>query len=303
MFKRTGAGWIGSAGRYLVMGLATAALGPAACGGPSEPSLKFTAIPGDNTNRLADKFAPLERYLSQQLGVAVRYVPTTSYSASVESFVNGDVHLAWFGGLTGVRARQKVVGAVAIAQGRADPQYHSYFIANTASGIEPSDSFPAGLAGRKFAFGSSSSTSGRLMPEFFIRQFTGQAPADYFDGQEMSFSGSHEKTAKLVEAGTFDAGAMDYKTFDRMIREKLIDPEKVQIIWKTPPYPDYHWTIHPDVEKIFGAGFIARTQEALIQIKDRELLEAINRPEGLIGAGNSDWDDLRDLAKSLGLVR
>jgi len=266
---------------------------------PAAPAvLKFTAIPGDRTTELREKFAPFEKYLSDTLGVKAEYVPTADYNASVDAFVNGQVQLAWFGGLTGVRAGLAVPGARAIAQGKVDPEYHSYFIAHKDAGVDLSDGFPTGLAGKKFTFGSESSTSGRLMPEYFIRHSTGKSPREFF-GAEMSFSGNHEKTAQLVTAGTFDAGAIDYKTYDRLVAEKKIDPAVCRIVWKTPPYPDYHWMAHPSL----GDATVAKLQAALIAIKDDNLLEAINRKEGLIPAKNEDWNALRDLARELGLVR
>ncbi len=273
------------------------------CGGAKEEVvLKFTAIPGDSTTELAAKFEPFEKYLSGKLGVKVQYVPTADYAASVDSFVNGDVHLAWFGGLTGVRARRKVEGSRAIAQGKVDPQYKTYFIAHKDSGLKPGTEFPSDLRGKKFTFGSSGSTSGRLMPTHFITKFTGET-VDQFFGSVPHFSGSHEKTAQLVSAGTFHAGAIDYKTYDRLVAEKKIDPKVCYVIWTTPAYPDYNWTAHPDLDKKFGEGTIDRLQKIMIEMTDTELLKAINRQEGLIPAKNEEWDDLAGLAKELGLLR
>ena len=277
-----------------------------ACGSGESPSsakvLYFTAIPGDDVTELQHKFAPFEKHMGEQLGVEVKYVPSADYSASVESLVSGDVHLAWFGGLTGVRARKAVPGARAIAQGKADPEYHTYFIAHKDSGLKKGDSFPRNLAGKKFTFGSQSSTSGRLMPEYFIRKHSGKSPAEFF-GALPSFSSSHEKTAQLVQAGTFQAGAIDFKTYHRLVAEKKVDPETCYVIWKTPAYPDYNWTAHPDLEKIFGAGFIDKLQQKLIAVKDPALLKAVNRPEGLIPAKNEEWDNLAKLARELSLLR
>ena len=127
-----------------------------------------------------------------------------------------------------------------------------------------------------------------------IEKFFGAAP---------NFSGSHEKTAQLVAAGTFDAGAIDYKTYDRLVAEKKIDPAVCTVIWTTPTYADYNWTAHPDLDKKFGEGTIDRLQKLMIEMKDPELLKAINRKEGLISAKNEDWDVLTGLAKELGLIR
>jgi len=147
----------------------------AACGDPSagtaeresasQQVLRFTAIPDQNTTELQEKFKPFAEYLTSQLGIRVEYVPARDYQASVEMFINGDVGLAWFGGLTGVQARSKVPGARAIAQGDVDPKYYSYFIAHRDTGLKRSDEFPMGIGKYSFTFGSEQSTSGRLMPE------------------------------------------------------------------------------------------------------------------------------------------
>jgi len=284
--------------------VAALAIGALACGdgGDADPVLKFTAIPATNTTELTFKFAPLAAHLSRELGVTVEYVPTADYDASVEAFINGDVHLAWFGGLSGVRARRAVDGARAIAQGRVDPQYRAYFVANPASGLEPGDSFPMGLEGKKFTFGSMGSTSGRLMPEHFIRANAKMSPKEFF-GAEMHFSGAHDKTAQLVQDGTFDAGVMDYKTYDRLVAEKKIDPGKCFVLWKTPTFTDYNWTAHPELDRIFGAGTVDRLQTALTALRSQELLAAIDRPAGLIKATNEQWNALELLAEKLDLVR
>lgn len=272
-------------------------------GAPGSKSvLRVTGIPNENTTELAERMRPLEAHLTSTLGVTVQYVPMTDYAASVEAFKNGDVHLAWFGGLTGVQARRAVPGARVIAMGRVDGDYKSYFVANPQSGIEPSETFPMELARTKFAFGSPSSTSGRMMPQYFIQQQTGKTPAEFF-GAEMNFSGSHDKTAKLVEGGTFDAGVLDYKTYQRMVREGNLDPERCRVVWETPGYFDYNFTVRPDLDQHFGAGFTDRLQRALLEIDDKRLLDAINRPEGLVAAANADFDLLQRLALELGLVR
>jgi phosphonate transport system substrate-binding protein len=284
----------------LVLGLLTVACTVES--NAADDVLQFTAIPDDNTTELREKFEPLAAHLSEVLGVQVRYVPTSSYSASVEAFKTGDVQLAWFGGLTGVQARAAVEGARAIAQGKVDPKYKSYFIANASTGIEPGEAFPAALEGLAFTFGSESSTSGRLMPEHFTRENTGKSPEEFF-GAENHYSGSHDKTALLVSAGTFQAGAMNYKTYDKMVAEGKIDPAVCVNIWTTPFYADYNWTAHPVLDERFGAGFTDRLQAALVGVTQPGLLEAVSRPEGLILATNDDFASIEELARELGFVR
>jgi len=271
--------------------------------GKEEPAapLRFSAIPGQNSTELAEKFSALARYLSEKLGLPVRYVPSRDCRATVEMFRNGDIQLAWFGGLTGVQAREGLSGARAIAQGAVDPNNFSYFIANASTNREQHPNFPSYIRGMSFAFGSESSTSGRLMPEYFIRQRTGLGSAAFFE-KPVFFSGSQDKTLELVESGRFQAGVVNYKVYEQRVAEGKIDPERCRIIWKTPNFADYNWTAHPDLEKRFGAGFIDKLQAILIAIEDPELLAALPR-ERLITAKNEDYEGIRDVALELGMLR
>ena len=263
--------------------------------------LRYTAIPDQNSTELSEKFAPLSAYLSRALGVEVRYVPARDYQACVEMFRNRDAQLAWFGGLTGVQARAAVPGARAIAQGQADPTYYSYFIAHRDTGLERGEEFPLRIADLSFTFGSESSTSGRLMPEFFIRENTGKSPADFF-GKPDNFSGSHDKTVELVESGQFQAGAVNYKVYERRVAEGKTDPDVVRVIWQTPPYADYNWTAHPALDELFGAGFTDRLQAALVAIDDPTLLAALPR-DRLIPARNAEFESIARVARDLGMLR
>ncbi len=266
-----------------------------------KPTLRYAAIPDQNTTELTQRFQPLTAYLSAQLGVPVEYVPARDYQACVEMFRNGDILLAWFGGLTGVQARAAVPGAHAIAQGREDPTYYSYFIANAATGLEPAEEFPAAMGALTFTFGSESSTSGRLMPEYYIRQNTGKSPTEFF-AQPFGFSGSHDKTCELVAAGRFQCGVVNYKVYDRRVREGTTDPAVCRVIWKTPTYADYNFTAHPRLEEVYGAGFTARLQAALTGITDPALLAALPR-DALVAARDEEFVGIENVARELGMVR
>ena len=262
--------------------------------------LKFTAIPDQDTARLEQRFNKIADYLSRELDTPVRYVPVKSYAASVESFKNNQVQLAWFGGLSGVKARQAVPGSRAIAQGAEDEHFVTYFIANTASGLEPADDFPQQIAGKTFTFGSKGSTSGRLMPEHFIRDHFNAAPRKVF--KRVGFSGDHSKTIALVQAGSYQVGAVNFKVWEKEMKEGRIDSDKVAVIWKTPSYPDYNWTIRGDVEETYGQGFIQKVQKALVDMKAPDLLASFPR-SAFIRADNAMYQPVVDVGRKIGILR
>lgn len=259
----------------------------------------FTAIPDQDETKLKERFSKLAVYLTKELGVDVKFVPVKSYSASIAAFRNNQVQLAWFGGLSGVKARLIVPGSIAIAQGAEDPKFHSYIIANAKTKLGFSTEFPQGMENKTFTFGSKGSTSGRLMPEFFIRENTKKAPEDIFS--KVGFSGSHTKTIDLVQSGAYELGAVNFKVWDRELKAGNIDPSKIQVIYKTPAYPDYQFTAHGNLDEVYGKGFTEKLTNALINLKDKAILDAFPR-SGFIKAKNSDFDPILTVGRKIGLI-
>ncbi len=259
----------------------------------------FTAIPDEDETKLKLRFEKVARYLGKELSVNVKYIPVKSYSAAVTAFRNNQVQLAWFGGLSGVRARALVKDSQAIAQGVEDPDFKTYFIAHASSDLKPSKAFPKEIAGKTFTFGSKGSTSGRLMPEYHIRQNMKKLPDQVFS--RVGYSGNHSKTIALVQSGAFQVGAVNYKVWQKDMAAGKIDPKKVQIIWETPGYPDYNWSVRGDVNSKFGPDFIKKVQNALLNLKDPDLLASFPR-KAFIRATNGDFQTIVDLGKEVGLI-
>lgn len=268
--------------------------------GVAEPVLSFTAIPDENTTRLEERFSGVAKYLSNALGVPVHYIPVKSYAASVTAFKNNTVQLAWFGGLSGVQARQAVPGSQAIAQGTEDAHFKTYFIAHHSTGLTPTSDFPMGIAGKTFLFGSQSSTSGRLMPEFYVRKYFQKPPAAVFD--RIGFSGDHSKTIALVQAGSYAVGVVNYVVWDAGVADGTIDTSRVRVIWTTPEYPDYNWTVRGDVDTRFRPGFMNDIKQALLELTDTELLQSFPR-SAFIPATNDLYTPIERTGAALGIIR
>ncbi|MBD0267264.1 MAG: putative selenate ABC transporter substrate-binding protein, partial [Cyanobacteria bacterium Co-bin8] len=264
------------------------------------------AIPDQDPEQLQRLYTRLAEYLSAERGVPVAYKPVTDYAAAVTAFRVGDLDLVWFGGLTGVQARLQVPNAQAIAQRDIDAEFRSVFIANTGSNLaEIKDiSELTALKGRTLTFGSESSTSGRLMPQYFLEQ-AGVVPTD-FKG-EVGFSGNHDATIKLVEAGTYEVGALNSQVWEQRVAEGGVDESKVSVIWYTPPYYDYHWVISPEVEERYGEGFVERVQTALTRLdpsvpEQQEILELFGA-ETFIPTQNENYAQIEAVGRQIGKIQ
>jgi phosphonate transport system substrate-binding protein len=282
-----------------VLSLGFAATFAPAPAGAQHRSFVFTAIPDQDETRLVERFTKVADYLQQKLGVTVKYLPVKNYPAAVTAFTNNQVQLAWFGGFTGVQARRAVPGSEAFAQGAEDVAFKSYVIANAKTDLQPAKDLPKGIVGRSFTFGSRSSTSGRLMPEFFFRErFGGKSPEELFS--RVGFSGDHSRTIQLVQSGAYDIGVLDYSVWEFEKKAGRIDEARVKVIWETPTYPDYNWTVRGDVDATFGAGFKDRLAAAILAIEDPVVLAYFARSK-FIPAKNSDYGPIEEVAKTSGL--
>jgi phosphonate transport system substrate-binding protein len=269
--------------------------------------LRIGAIPDQNPEKLNRLYGQVAAELGRQLGVKVQYVPVTDYAAAVSAFRTGSLDLVWFGGLTGVQARLQKPGAQVIAQRDIDAAFTSVFIANSGSGLKPIQSQKqlTVLEGKRFTFGSESSTSGRLMPQWFLSQ-AGVQLKD-FAGGAPGFSGSHDATIALVQSGTYDAGVVNEQVWKANLRSGKTDRRKVFVLWRTPGYPDYHWIGQPDLDKRFGAGFTAKLRGAILSWRpsnpqQKQILELFGAQQ-FTGAKASDYQRIEQVGRQVGKIR
>ncbi|MBC7549160.1 MAG: putative selenate ABC transporter substrate-binding protein [Polaromonas sp.] len=201
---------------------------------------KITAIPDESPTELARKAGPLVKYLEQQLGMKVEFTPVSDYAAAVEALVNKQVDMAWYGGFTFVQANIRSGGKVIpLVQREEDEKFRSVFITS-----DPDIKTLADLKGKTVSFGSQSSTSGHLMPRSALLQANIDPDRDF---KRVAYSGAHDATIAAVAAGKVDAGALNISVWDKFVADKKVDTSKDKVIFITPPYFDYNWTVHADM--------------------------------------------------------
>jgi phosphonate transport system substrate-binding protein len=258
--------------------------------------LRISAIPDENPQEMLRIYQPFADYLTKEIGVAVKFTPVVDYAATVEGLAANRLDMVWYGGLTSVQAEKQAKGARRIIMRKEDAEFKSHFIAPKDSSIRSLKD----LKGKTFAFGSVSSTSGHLMPRYFLIK-NGINPEKDFS--KFSFSGAHDATAAWVEAGRVDAGALNFLVWDKLVETKKVDTNKVQIFWTTPPYVDYVWTVRGGVDK----GMVDKITKAFLKLDynnpaDKKLLD-LHRTKGYIPAKDEDWKSIEEAAVAAGLLK
>jgi phosphonate transport system substrate-binding protein len=276
---------------------------------PAKPTrtLRLGAIPDVTPERLVEINGTVAKYLAKKLNVKVEYVPVADYPSAVSLFRTGDLDLVWFGGLTGVQARLQTPGAKVLAQRDVDDDFHSVFIVNTSVQALPAiDSVGrlAALKGFRFTFGSESSTSGRTMPEYFLDAAGLDSSRDFAGAP--GYSGSHDKTIDLVQAGTFEAGALNEQVWARRVAAGTVDLSKVKLVFRTPGYKDYHWIAGPKTDERFGAGFSDSIRDAFLtadaDVDGAKALSLLGSKK-FIATNANNYKEIEKIGRTLGLIR
>ncbi|MBI2216778.1 MAG: putative selenate ABC transporter substrate-binding protein [Candidatus Rokubacteria bacterium] len=281
----------------LVLAMAFA-LFPAGRAGADVPDvLRVSAIPDENPNELMRIYTPFAEYLSKELGMKVRFTPVVDYAATVEGLAAKKLDLVWYGGFTSVQAVRRSNGnAKRLVLRQEDAEFTSVFVAKPGGGIKSL----ADLKGKTFAFGSVSSTSGHLMPRYFLLQ-NGVTPEK--DMKRIAYSGAHDATALWVESGKVDAGALNFLVWDKLVQRKKVDPAKVNVFWTTPPYVDYVWTARGDLDR----GILDKISAAFLKLdyanpEHKRLLD-LHRTRKYVRANDADWKGTEEAAIAAGLLK
>ena len=272
--------------------------GVLACAGlaSAQNVLKVSAIPDEAPTELQRKFTPLGKYLESQIGMKVEFTPVTDYAATVEGLAAKKLDMVWYGGFTFVQAYLRTnKTAIPLVQRAEDEAFRSVFITKVGSGINTL----ADLKGKNFVFGSVSSTSGHLMPRYFLLQNGVNPDKD----MRIAFSGAHDATVFQVAGGKVDAGALNILVWTKMVEEKKVDTSQLKVFYTTPPYYDYNWTVRGDLD----AALVSKLREAFLALnpnnpEHREIL-ALQRTSKYVPTKPENYKGIEDAARSAGLLK
>ncbi len=259
--------------------------------------LRISAIPDENPNELLRIYTPFAEYLAKELGMKVQFTPVVDYAATVEGLAAGKLDVVWYGGFTSVQAVRRTNGtAKRLVLRQEDAEFKSVFIARPGSSINTL----ADLKGKTFAFGSVSSTSGHLMPRYFLLQAKVTPEKDL---KQVAYSGAHDATALWVESGKVDAGALNFLVWDKLVQAKKVDLTKVNVFYTTSPYVDYVWTARGDLDKSIQDKLTAAFLRLDYANPEHRRLLDLHRTKKYIKANDADWKGTEEAAIAAGLLK
>jgi phosphonate transport system substrate-binding protein len=258
--------------------------------------LRVSAIPDEAPTELQRKFKPLGSYLEQKTGMKVEFIPVTDYAASVEGLINNKLDMVWFGGFTFVQAKVRSNDKVIpIVQREEDERFKSVFITTNKSINKLED-----LKGKTFSFGSESSTSGHLMPRYYL---LGAKINPDTDMKRIAFSGAHDATVAAVAGGKVDAGVVNISVWEKLVAQGKVNPNNVRVFYTTPGYYDYNWTVRSDM----NPALRQKLTDAFVALnpndpQGKEILE-LQRATRFIPSKAENYVAIEKAAQNAGLLK
>jgi phosphonate transport system substrate-binding protein len=200
----------------------------------SDPIL-VAVLPDQSKETLLSQYSPLLDYLESETSLKFELAIPLDYADLLDQFDAGRVDLAWFGGLTFTQAERRS-RAVPLVFRDVDLQFTSCFLKN------PSDTRTtiSEFEGEDFSFGPRLSTSGHLMPRYFLND-AGLDPEQFF--ASIRHSAGHDQTATWVANGTVALGVANCVIVQSLFENGLLSSNEVRIFETTPPYSDYVWAV------------------------------------------------------------
>jgi phosphonate transport system substrate-binding protein len=257
-------------------------------------TLRLSMIPTTNPGKIIRESKPFIDYIEKETGAKVELNVPTNYAAVVEAIAGDRVDIAYLGGLTFVQASARA-GVVPLVQREQDQAFHTLFITQPDSVIRSLGD----LKGHTFAFGDVNSTSGHLMPAYFMRQ----GGVDQAVIGNAIYMGGHDATALAVANMKVDAGAIDEQIFARMIMEGILSESKVRVFYTSPSFFDYVWAARPGLGRGMTEGFanamLKLNQGTLEQQPTLKFLSASK----YVRVADASYDPLRQAARDIGLLK
>ena len=266
---------------------------------PELKTIEFGILSTESQDNLKPKWEPLLEDMAEAVGKDVQGFYATDYAGVIEGMGAGKVQIAWYGGKSYIEAAARSQ-AEAFAQTVSldgSKGYYSHLITNKENPIVGDIDLEKGngneyvienAANLTFAFNDPNSTSGFLVPTYYVFAQQGANAEKIFS--ELIYAGSHEATALAVAENQVDVATNNNENLDRLKETAPDALEKIQIIWTSPVIPSDPLAYRKDLPDCLKSSI----QDFFFNYDDKEVLEGLQWT-GLDPAKDEDWNTIREL--------
>ncbi|EMI6702800.1 phosphonate ABC transporter substrate-binding protein [Pseudomonas aeruginosa] len=201
-----------------------------------QPVINFGIISTESSQNLKSIWEPFLKDMSQQTGYQVKAFFAPDYAGIIQGMRFDKVDIAWYGNKAAMEAVDRAHGEIfaqTVAASGA-PGYWSLLIASKDSKIDSLEDMLANAKSLTFGNGDPNSTSGYLVPGYYVFAKNNVDPVKAF---KRTLNSSHEVNALAVANKQVDVATFNTEGMERL---ELTQPEKarqLKVIWKSPLIP------------------------------------------------------------------
>ncbi|MEX2533040.1 MAG: phosphate/phosphite/phosphonate ABC transporter substrate-binding protein [Nitriliruptoraceae bacterium] len=293
----------------IVSAIVGAGLVLSACGSQDEvdagalgiSELRVGLIPNIAPEEQRARYAPFGEYLSEQLDIPVELFVASDYAGVVTALANGQLDMAYLGGLTYLQANEQVELVPLVTEVDRETKTTEYYSAIVVPADSPLQTLEDLLnADAVLALGDVASTSGSLYPRSMIVDAGATCSLRQLDScpplRQVVFTGGHDAAAQAVLSGSADAAGMELRILHRLERDGAVPVGALRVIAQA-PVEGYPWVLR----SALGEPAEQAIRNVFLALDDPELLDLL-RAESYVAATPDMYQDMRGRAEAFGFL-
>ncbi len=198
--------------------------------------INFGIISTESSQNLKSDWQPLLDDMSKQVGAEIKPFFASDYAGVIQAMRFGKVDMAWYGNKSAMEAVDRASGEVfaRVVYDDGTTGYKSVLIAQKNSPINNVEDMLANAKTLNFGNGDPNSTSGYLVPAYYIFGKHNVDPKQIF---KRTLNANHESNLMAVANGQLDVATFNSNGWDMMKERQPEILAKVKMIWESPEIP------------------------------------------------------------------
>ncbi len=261
--------------------------------------ISFGVIATDSASTQRERWEPFFRDMEKKTGLTIKSFYAPDYAGVIEAMRFNKVQVAWYGNKAAMEAVDRAQGEIFAQVMYADGTfgYHALLIAHKDSPYNNLDDVLKNAKNINFSIGDPNSTSGFLVPSFYVFAKNG---VDHRTAFKSIRNASHGANLQAVLARQVDVATNNTEDVGKLQTSKPELAKQVKVLWQSPLIPSdpFVWRTDldpavkaklrnfvlgyaktdPEEKRILGViynygGFRASNNDQLIPIRQLELFK------------------------------
>jgi len=257
--------------------------------------INFGIISTESSQNLKSDWQPLLDDMAKQTGLKVNAFFAPDYAGVIEGMRFNKVQVAWFGNKSAMEAVDRANGEVFAQMVNADGTqgYYSHLIVHKDSPIQSLDDVLKNGKSLSFGNGDPNSTSGFLVPGFYVFAKNKIDPKVHF---KVVRSANHETNALAVANKQVDVATNNSENLGKLQERQPEKFKDIRVVWTSPLIPLDPLVMHKDLpaeskEKIKNFFY----NYAKTNAREKEVVMNISKLSGFKPSTNAQLIPIREL--------